>query len=92
MTKNRKKKSDSKSDLPLVNNGYQKYVFADSLVEYKRSWSKVTFQLPCNSGEVPMSNWVGWPFNFHCEIFSLLDGEGKIERKRKRTGPNKRSN
>ena len=30
-----------------------------------------------DSGEVPMSDWSGWQFDSHCEIFSLLYGINK---------------
>jgi hypothetical protein len=32
-------------------------------------------RLPDDRVEVPMSEWSGWRFDSHCEIFSLLDGE-----------------
>ena len=32
-------------------------------------------KLPGDSGEAPISEWSGWRFDSHCEIFSLLDGE-----------------
>jgi hypothetical protein len=31
------------------------------------------YKLPGDSGEVPIFEWSGWQFDFHCEVFSLLD-------------------
>ena len=30
-------------------------------------------KLPGDNGEVPVSEWRGWPFDSYCEFFSLLD-------------------
>ena len=32
-------------------------------------------KLQGDSGEVPISEWSGWRFDFHYENFSLLDGK-----------------
>lgn len=32
-------------------------------------------KLPCDSGEVPISEWSGWHFDSRCEIVSLFDGK-----------------
>ena len=35
-------------------------------------------KLPGDSEEVPISEWSGWWFDSHCEIFFVLDPGGKV--------------
>jgi hypothetical protein len=49
-------------------------------LQHVNDWVQDDPKLPRDSGEVPISEWSGWQFNFRCEIFSLLDGRIQLGR------------